>query len=510
MTATYNYTPGTFAQTVALLAPNSGEVWNPGDVHTISWDAINIGLARLEYRRSPSEPWLFIADVAGYRNSYWWTVPYAGSNQVQVRVSDAWDGVPEDISSGTFTIPGQYISENPGNLDYGDVSVSTSHVQSMTIYNAGTQTLNVTSISVNGAPFHVGRSSLVLPPATGDTVGVWFGPTSAGPHADTVRIVSDDPGRPLVKVFLAGVAGPYVHVLAPNGGEAWAYSTVQDVTWTTAIVSTVDLAYREHPDSAWTTIATGVPATPASYGWTIPFDMTSTAQLRIQAGGGLPEDFSDADFSLTAALFAATPDTVRLPVAQTGGTPVGDTLRIENPGNAPLTVSNVTLSDPEFWVGRTSFVVPPGSSDTLGVFYRADQDGYDTTSVTITANDPGGTHLHYAVGRGVPNVAVGDWRARELALVLDQNHPNPFARSTQIHYALPRDGDVSLEVFDLRGQRVATLVRGREAAGRHTVTFGRGARNAAGERIEALPSGVYFYRLRSAGLAITRKMLLLY
>jgi hypothetical protein len=69
--------------------------------------------------------------------------------------------------------------------------------------------------------------------------------------------------------------------------------------------------------------------------------------------------------------------------------------------------------------------------------------------------------------------------------------------------------DVTLEVFDLRGNRVTTLVRGRVEAGVHTVSFGRGARNVDGTSLDALRSGVYFYRLAAGGQRATRKMLLI-
>jgi hypothetical protein len=74
-----------------------------------------------------------------------------------------------------------------------------------------------------------------------------------------------------------------------------------------------------------------------------------------------------------------------------------------------------------------------------------------------------------------------------------------------IQYTLPRDSRVSLEVFDLRGERVATLANGAEAAGIHRVTFGRSAARGAGGPLAA---GVYFYRLRAGPMSATRRMLL--
>ncbi len=82
---------------------------------------------------------------------------------------------------------------------------------------------------------------------------------------------------------------------------------------------------------------------------------------------------------------------------------------------------------------------------------------------------------------------------------LDQNYPNPFNPATEISFRLPAAADVTLEVYNITGQKVATLVEGNLAAGTHKVTWdGRDH-----------SSGVYFYRLDTPGFSDTRKMILL-
>ena len=85
------------------------------------------------------------------------------------------------------------------------------------------------------------------------------------------------------------------------------------------------------------------------------------------------------------------------------------------------------------------------------------------------------------------------------AFRLYQNYPNPFNGSTMIRFDLPSDGTASLHVYDALGRMVATLLNGYHEAGTGiTVPFGAGD----------LPSGVYFYRLKTAGSDQTGKMVI--
>ena len=82
---------------------------------------------------------------------------------------------------------------------------------------------------------------------------------------------------------------------------------------------------------------------------------------------------------------------------------------------------------------------------------------------------------------------------------LYQNYPNPFNPTTVIQYNLPRAGNVKLEVFNLVGQKIATLVNEKQRAGRHHVEF----------RAINLASGVYLYKISAGSFSAVRKMILL-
>ena len=97
--------------------------------------------------------------------------------------------------------------------------------------------------------------------------------------------------------------------------------------------------------------------------------------------------------------------------------------------------------------------------------------------------------------------------ARGTALPTDfalgQNYPNPFNPSTIIPYQLPSAGHVRLDVFNVLGQRLATLVDAERSVGVHTAQWD--GTDAAGR---AVGTGVYIYRLSSGGMTESRRMVL--
>jgi hypothetical protein len=110
---------------------------------------------------------------------------------------------------------------------------------------------------------------------------------------------------------------------------------------------------------------------------------------------------------------------------------------------------------------------------------------------------------------GVSAICVARWnsgtsRVEQLSptapktFLLEQNYPNPFNPSTTIRYQLPVASEVKLEVYDVLGKKIATLVNERQSAGSYQVVW-----NASG-----LSSGTYFYRLQAGTFVETKKMIM--
>jgi hypothetical protein len=142
------------------------------------------------------------------------------------------------------------------------------------------------------------------------------------------------------------------------------------------------------------------------------------------------------------------------------------------------------------YTGSYAWTVPHDATTTARVRVR---DGWDASPEDQSDADFTIGGQTAAVGDGTPT-AFAAW----------QNQPNPFAGRTLIHYSLPRAAHVSLDVFNLQGQRVATLVHENQSAGDYHQSFE--ARRTDGS---LLPAGVYFYRFQAGVFVATKKMLLM-
>lgn len=141
-------------------------------------------------------------------------------------------------------------------------------------------------------------------------------------------------------------------------------------------------------------------------------------------------------------------------------------------------------------VGPFGFVLPgldPGVEYTFWLFQ------FNTDSQLFS--EPG---VVTAVAAG-QSTSIEDGSMVPVAYALSQNFPNPFNPTTQIRFELPESGHVQLEVFNMMGQRVATLVNESRSVGVHTVTFDA----------SSLSSGMYIYRLQAGSTVLMQKMTLL-
>ena len=259
---------------------------------------------------------------------------------------------------------------------------------------------------------------------------------------------------------LAG-QGNLLNITSPNGGEFWSLGEQRSITWEhSPDVTEVALELSRDGGASWETLAGSLPASDLSFDWTVTGEVSGDCRVRLtSADNALVTDTSFAPFTIQNDLtwLAITP-------------PSGEVIA----GNIDHLVLDFDATGLAEGIYQQILLIANNAEDDLLV------------PVTLTVSG----------GVGIEEVP--------LVTALSQNHPNPFNPQTSIDFALKQAGPVDLAVYDLTGQRVARLVRGEQAAGRHTVFWD--GRTSSGR---SLASGTYVYRLVTDQGVLTRKLTLL-
>ncbi|NUO79489.1 choice-of-anchor B family protein [candidate division KSB1 bacterium] len=174
------------------------------------------------------------------------------------------------------------------------------------------------------------------------------------------------------------------------------------------------------------------------------------------------------------------------------------------PNNGHGTIGLDPHSDAE-WLSET-----PTAGEIAGFGSQAVTLTFNTTGLEagvysalliLNCNDPVNFEKLIPVQLHVdPNTAVQEDRL-PLAFALSQNLPNPFHTSTRIEYHLPKASEAELQIFNLQGQLVRTLVSGKLAPGRGVAIW-----NGLDQRGKLVASGMYFFVLKTPEQKFTRKL----
>jgi len=498
----YNITytvPVTNLQTIALIQPSAGTVWQYNTIHNITWNSGNISNVKIDYKISPVSTWqTIVASTPASTGSYSWLIPNTPTTEARVRISDVSDGTPVD-SSGIFTLTAPAISLSTSAIDFGVVNVGSLARDTLQICNAGTATLVISSVTSDSAFFTPGRTSFSIPPGECDTLSIAFAPSAAQLYRDTLRIANNSPNS-VQTVFLtgSGYSPAALTVLVPNGGEIWEYNQTHDVTWSSANVVRLRLEYRTGDSTAWQVIADSVVADSSRYAWIIPNNPTGQARIKVtDVATGSLVDSSDNVFSIVAANIFVSPNSLNFGIVPANQW-LADTVRIENTGTADLVISQIVIDSSGFVPSRILMTVSPGTSDTLSILFAPTEVRSYTAQLLLTNNSPNSGIAISLTGVGTNPVGVRREDQVPATYYLTQNYPNPFNPSTVIAFGLPRDSYVTLRVYNALGQEIAVLVDGHVPAGTHQVQF-----DASG-----LSSGLYFYRVNAGVFGETRRMML--
>jgi len=186
------------------------------------------------------------------------------------------------------------------------------------------------------------------------------------------------------------------------------------------------------------------------------------------------------------------------------------TLYVFNTGTSMLEISDIVSTQVYFSADPVQFNVAAGDSQAVTVTFAPATIGLHSGVLKIATNVASQDTVQVNVsGYADQGVGINEQEILPREFAVSPNYPNPFNPSTTISYQLPQASEVTLEVYNMLGQKVRTLVSDRIAAGSHLAVWD--GRNDNGAEVG---SGIYFYRFHASAvgeitLQRTHKMIFL-
>ena len=194
-------------------------------------------------------------------------------------------------------------------------------------------------------------------------------------------------------------------------------------------------------------------------------------------------------------VFVGESNTLPLEISNTGDAVLIGTLQV----SAPYYIIPMD-SDP---VTMMNYLVSPNSNLEITIGFIPDAPGTFNSEMIITSDDADNTVLTIPLLGTATTVANNDQIA-PVVTALKGNYPNPFNPTTTISYSVKTAGPVQLDIYNILGQKVKTLVNDNVPAGNHSVTWnGKDANN------RNVASGIYFYRMKAGKYTSTKKMIMM-
>lgn len=299
---TNDMSDGDFAiSTITVLSPNGGESLCVDSTYNIRWNSnFFVDNVKLEYTTTSGGTctggtWLTIINSTENDGIYQWTIPNTPSTNCKVRVSDAFDGDPCDVSDAAFTIGSSVITVTRPN---GGEQLCVDSLYSIT-WNSRCFTGNMKiEYSTNGG-LHW-NTIIASTPNNGNYQ--WTVPNT--PSANCLVLICDatdsDPCDTSNAVFT--IATATITVTAPNGGEHWRGGYQRYITWSSdCFTGNVKIHYSINSGGSFDSLIVASCPNTGQYLWTVPCS-TSSDSCRVQvcdATDCVPADVSNNDFTIT-------------------------------------------------------------------------------------------------------------------------------------------------------------------------------------------------------------------
>ncbi|MCF6270310.1 MAG: hypothetical protein L3J41_11400 [Melioribacteraceae bacterium] len=284
---------------IDLTSPNGGETLQSGSSINITWTSENIAQIKIEYTINGGAEWLLIADNVESTGTYTWeNIPDVNSSQVRVKISDADDGAPSDISESNLSISNQIVQSLEVTAPNGNEFWEANTSKNITWNSSAVTHVKIEFTSNNGLDWAVVEDSL---PSSGSYD--WTVPNVNSTQAK-IRISDAVDGDPIDEsnaTFRIKQAGT-LKLINPKSGDNWVAGDLNRIEWEADNVEKVKIEFTttnaiydptaEWFDDAWFNLITNAPGAAGFYEtrFTIP---STEYRLRISdAEFDEPIDFS--------------------------------------------------------------------------------------------------------------------------------------------------------------------------------------------------------------------------
>jgi hypothetical protein len=411
-----------------------------------------------------------------------------------------------------YPLGGEILEHNDGSANVSWVSRGITNVSLLYSTNNGTNWNDIASLAAS-----TGTYNWAIPNVNSTQCLVKIKDQSASSPVDTSK-----------KIFTITNIDS-LNLTSPEGGDILKVGSNKIITWKCRNISNVKLEYTtDFNDSVkvWTVISSSVNAKNYSYTWQVP--NTSSVYCRVKISDVLHKSVVDS----SSGNFIINNSNVRVSLPTMTSAPLGVvTIPISvdkvnsvtfinfsinyNPAN--LTLDNVqssselasgalgydvdkTTASPNYilrivWISST----PVDANGILFNIYFKNFNGLNTPLTFDSPNvmkDQNNQVIPIDYVNGLTDVKT-TLLPKTFALL--QNYPNPFNPSTTIRFELPKASKVNLSIYNILGQKIATLVDEFKIPGYYQIKWDA----------KSMANGIYFYSIRTGDNIVTKKMILL-
>lgn len=284
---------------INLISPNGGETLQSGSSINLTWNSINIANIKIEYTLNGGAEWVLIADNVESTGTYTWeNIPDVNSSQVKIKISDADDNMPFDISDENLSISNQIVQNlemvSPNGGEFWEANTA----KNITWNSSAITHIKIEFTANNGLDWEVVEDSL---PSSGSYD--WTVPNVNSTQAK-IRLSDAIDGDPVdesngtFRIKQAGI----LKLLSPESGDNWVAGDLNRIEWEAKNVEKVKIEFTTtnaiydptatYFDDEWFSLVTNAPGAAGFYEtrFTIP---STEYRLRISdAEFDEPVDFS--------------------------------------------------------------------------------------------------------------------------------------------------------------------------------------------------------------------------